>query len=180
MGLDDAKSKAAIREWIEQQYEELDRKSYYQLLGVPRDASDRELTTAYYHMVARFHPDLYGDKLLAEDVRAKLVTLYSRLVEGHRVLGDPAKRAQYGRLLDRGKMRFRPEDERAPRRDAEEDIQNPHARRFFKLGRTALTAGDPRAAVMHLKLALSVEPRSEIILAELARAEAQLAAKGGA
>src|SRR5262245_19410192 len=101
MPIDDAAGRKAIRSWIEQQHSEIDRKSYYQLLGVARDAGERDITTAYYHMVARFHPDLYGDTLLEADVRAKLVTLYSRLVEAYHVLRVPTKRTQYGRMLDK-------------------------------------------------------------------------------
>jgi curved DNA-binding protein CbpA len=177
VAIDDERGRQSIRTWIEQQHAELGQKSYYQLLGIGRDAGEREVTTAYYHMVARFHPDLYGDTLLPPDVRAKLVTLYSRLVEGYRVLGDAGRRAQYDRMLERGRLRWSLEDERGPKREPEADIENPNARRFFKLGRAALASGDGKAAVMNLKLALSVEPGSRPILEELARAEA--AVKGG-
>jgi curved DNA-binding protein CbpA len=171
MALDDKASRDAIRSWIVQQHAELDQKSYYQLLGIPRTADEREVRTAYYHMVARFHPDLYGD-LLVPDLRAKLVTLYSRLVEGYRILRDPQRRAIYGKMLDQHKLRWSLEAERAPRREPEQDIANPNARRFYKLGRSALLAGDGKSAVVNLRLALSVEPGSDVIQAELARAEA--------
>jgi hypothetical protein len=77
-------------------------------------------------------------------------------------------------MLEQGRLRWSVEDERAPKRDAEADIANPNARRFFKLARAALAAGDAKAAAMNLKLALSVEPQSRPILEELARAEALL------
>ena len=179
MSIDDERGRQSIRSWIEQQHDELGQKSYYQLLGVDRDADDRQITTAYYAMVARFHPDLYGDALLPPDVRAKLVTLYSRLVEGYRVLADPTRRAQYARTLERGRLRWTVEDERAPKRDVDAEIENPNARRFFKLARAALAAGDGKAAVMNLKLALSVDPKSRPILEELARAEAMAEPKVG-
>jgi DnaJ-class molecular chaperone len=171
MPIDDEAGLRAIRAWIEQQHAELSQKSYYQLLGVERSASELEVRTAYYHMVARFHPDLYGD-ILDTGTRSRLVSLYSRLVEGYRVLRDATKRVQYGKMLEQGKMRWTLEEERAPRRDPEAEIGNPSARRFFKLGRSALTAGDAKGAVMNLKLALSVEPGNALILSELARAEA--------
>ena len=177
MAIDDERGRQSIREWIEQQHAELSQKSYYQLLGVARDATDREVTTAYYHMVARFHPDLYGDTLLPPDVRAKLVTLYSRLVEAYHVLNDPPRRAQYARLVERGRLRWSIEAERAPKRD-EDESENPNARRFFKLAQASLASGDARAALMNLKLALSVEPASALLLGELARVEAQLKGSG--
>jgi|SoiMethySBSTD1v2_1073268.scaffolds.fasta_scaffold142599_2 curved DNA-binding protein CbpA len=172
MSIDDERGRQSIRSWIEQQFDELGQKSYYQLLGIERDADERQITTAYYAMVARFHPDLYGDALLPPDVRSKLVTLYSRLVEGYRVLNEAGRRAQYGRMLERGRLRWSLEDERAPKRDVESEIENPNARRFFKLGRAALATGDGKSAIMNLKLALSCEPSSRPILEELARAEA--------
>ena len=127
-------------------------------------------------MVARFHPDLYGD-ILEADVRASLVTLYSRLVEGYRVLRDPGKRAQYGKMLEIGKLRWTLEEERGPRRDLEGDIANPNARRFYKLAKAALMGGDAKSAIVNLKLALSCEPDSGALQAELARAEALLKGK---
>jgi len=168
--IDDSAGRLAIKGWIEQQHAELDRKSYYQLLGVDRNAEETEIRTAYYHMVARFHPDLYGD-ILDPETRAKLVSLYSRLVEGYRVLRDAQRRAQYGKSLEQGRLRFTDKDERAPRRDAEAEVANPAARRFFKLARAALAGGDAKGALMNFKLALSVEPDNPVLLAEIAKVE---------
>jgi DnaJ-class molecular chaperone len=177
MAIDDQAGRQAIRAWIEQQHAELDQKSYYQLLDVERSASDNDIRIAYYHMVARFHPDLYGD-ILDADIRARLVTLYSRLVEGYRVLRDANKRQHYGKLLEQGKLRWTLEEERGGvRRDPDADVPNPNARRFFKLGKAALTTGDTKGAVVNFKLALSIEPDNPVILDELARANAALKAK---
>jgi DnaJ-class molecular chaperone len=171
MAIDDRAGRQAIKGWIEQQFTELDQKSYYQLIGVERTADENQIRVAYYHMVARFHPDLYGDILEAE-TRAKLVSLYSRLVEGYLVLRDPTKRQQYGKMLDLGKMRFTAAEERAARREPDSDVKNPGARRFFKLGKAALANGDARGAAVNFKLALSVEPDNTLIQGELAKAEA--------
>jgi len=169
--IDDRAGRQAIKGWIEHEHAELDQKSYYQLLGLGRDAEEGEIRTAYYKMVARFHPDLYGD-ILEPDTRAKLVSLYSRLVEGYRVLRDQQRRAQYAKNLDQGRLRFTDKDERAPRRDPEAEVAHPSARRFFKLAKAALAAGDAKGALMNLKLASSVEPDNPVILAEIAKAEA--------
>jgi curved DNA-binding protein CbpA len=176
--LDDEASKKAIYDWISQFHSELDQKSYYQLLDVERIADDTAVSRAYYRMVARFHPDNYGDNLLPPDIRAKLVTLYSRLVEGYTVLRDPAKRAQYAKMLEQGKLRWSLDDERAQKRDPEAEILNPNARRFYQLGKQALRVNDARSAIMNLKLALSCEPGSEAIQKELARAESMAKGKG--
>lgn len=175
--ISDQSARAAIKAWIEQQHQELDRSSYYHLIGVPRDAAEPVIRDAYYRLVARLHPDLYVDTL-DKETRAKLVSIYSRIVEAYRVLADGKKRSQYDRLLTQGKLRWSAEEERAPR-DPEAEITNPNAKRFFKLGRSALMAGDGKSAVMNLKFALSAEPASTVIKAELDKAEALLKSRGG-
>jgi DnaJ-class molecular chaperone len=171
-------ARAAIRSWIEQQRQEVDRQSYYQLLGVARDAPLAEIRDAYYRLVARLHPDLYGD-LLDPETRERLVTVYSRIVEGYRTLIDAGRREGYDRGLAAGRLRWSVEDERSTRSGPEEEIRNPSAKRFFKLARAAIATGDARSAVFNLKLALSVEPDSEVLKAELARAEALGKPRGG-
>ncbi len=84
---------------------------------------------------------------------------------------------QYAKLMAEGKLRWSAGDHQR-QHNQETDIQNPSARRFLKLGQAALKAGDAKTAMMNFKLALSVVPRSPILLAELARAEA--VAKGKA
>src|SRR5687767_9788995 len=140
-GFQDQAGREAIRAWIEQQHSELDRGSYYQLLGIAREATEADVRTAYYHRVARFHPDLYGDALDA-DTRAKLVSLYSRLVEAYRCLSDGERRARYDRGLAAGRLRWTADDERAPGRDPEVDVANPKAKQFFRMGRAALANKD--------------------------------------
>jgi curved DNA-binding protein CbpA len=167
----DAGARAAIRAFIDQQHAEMERSSYYHLLGVERSAGVADIRDAYYRLVARFHPDLYGDAL-EPDTREKLVSLYSRLVEAYRCLTDGARREKYDRQLAAGKLRWTPEDDRVPR-DPEAEITNPNAKRFFRMGRTALLAGDVKGAITNLKLALSAEPGCEAIRAELARAESK-------
>jgi curved DNA-binding protein CbpA len=176
MSFQDAGGRAAIRAWIEQQHQEMERSSYYHLLGVERETSEPQIRDAYYRLVARFHPDLYGDALEGE-TRNKLVSLYSRLVEAYRCLSDLQRRQKYDKQLAAGRVRFSAEDDRAPR-DPEAEIENPNARRFHRLGKAALMAGDARAAVNNLKLALSAEPASEYLREELARAEAMLKRNG--
>jgi DnaJ-class molecular chaperone len=174
--LHDEKARASIRAWIEQQFAELDRASYYSLLMVPNDAFDAQIRDAYYKMVARLHPDLYVQTLDA-DTRAKLVSIYSRMVEGYRVLSDGRKREQYDHGLAAGKLRFRPDEERVARKDMGGELKNANAKRFFKLGQDALRHGDGKGAVLNLKFALQQEPDSPLIKAELERAEKLL--KGG-
>ena len=164
-------------DWIQKVRQSLDLATYYDLLRVPADATEAMIRSAYYHLVTQLHPDRHGDSLDA-DIRADLVSIYSRVVEAYRVLSAGTRRAQYDQLLAAGKRRWTNEEERAPlRRDTVELERLPaSAQRFVKLGRQGLEGNDPRSAAMNLKLALSMAPDSELIKALLARAEAAIKA----
>jgi DnaJ-class molecular chaperone len=66
-------------------------KSYYDILGVKKDASDDEIKKAYRNLAKKFHPDKNkGDK----NAEAK----FKEISEAYAVLGDKEKRTQYDRL----------------------------------------------------------------------------------
>jgi curved DNA-binding protein len=63
-------------------------KDYYEVLGVPRTASQKEISTAFRKLARKHHPDLNaGDK--QAEARFKEVS------EAHDVLHDPKKRKLY-------------------------------------------------------------------------------------
>jgi hypothetical protein len=68
----------------------MERRDYYQLFGLPRSASQKEITRAYRRLARRFHPDLHPPerKRWAEE-RMK------RLNEAYAVLRDPEARSRY-------------------------------------------------------------------------------------
>jgi molecular chaperone DnaJ len=61
---------------------------YYEILGVPRDASPEAIKKAYRSRCRELHPDVAGEKADAEE-RIKDVN------RAYQVLSDPAKREQY-------------------------------------------------------------------------------------
>jgi curved DNA-binding protein CbpA len=176
----DERARDAVRLWIDQLHEELDRSTYYHLLQVPADAYEEQIRSAYYTLVARLHPDLYLETL---DVatRAKLVTIYSRLVEAYRVVCDGARREQYDKGIALGRLRWVAETEKVQtiRPGSGAELKNANAKKFYKLGQEALRQGNGKAALMNLKMALSQEPDSELLKTELARAEALYRSQGG-
>ncbi|KAJ7306055.1 hypothetical protein JRQ81_010421 [Phrynocephalus forsythii] len=64
------------------------KEDFYQVLGVPRTASQKEIKKAYYQLAKKYHPDTNKD-----DPKAK--EKFAQLAEAYEVLGDEVKRKQY-------------------------------------------------------------------------------------
>jgi curved DNA-binding protein len=64
-------------------------KDYYQVLGIPRTASEEDLRQAYRKLARKYHPDVSK----AKDAEQR----FKDLNEAHDVLKDPKKRALYDR-----------------------------------------------------------------------------------
>ncbi len=66
---------------------------YYKILGVGRNATDKEIKAAYRNLARKWHPDLHSgkDKQEAEEK-------FKQINEAYEVLSDPEKRAKYDRL----------------------------------------------------------------------------------
>lgn len=70
----------------------------YELLQVPRNASEAQIKKSYYDLARKYHPDKNADD-------AKATEQFQRLAEAYRVLSDPESRAVYDRYGDRGLMK---------------------------------------------------------------------------
>src|ERR687886_1607041 len=67
-----------------------DQINYYEVLGVPREASQAEIRNAYRNLAKERHPDHPGGS--SEE--------FSRLQEAHAVLSDPNRRRRHDEALD--------------------------------------------------------------------------------
>lgn len=66
-------------------------KDYYQILGVPRTASDADIKKAFRKLAREHHPDVAKDKKAAEEK-------FKEINEANEVLSDPEKRKKYDTL----------------------------------------------------------------------------------
>jgi len=65
----------------------MSNKDYYQILGVPKNASAEEIKKAYYKLAHKYHPDKGGDKEKMKEIN-----------EAYQILSDREKRSQYDKF----------------------------------------------------------------------------------
>src|SRR5215472_5281743 len=66
-------------------------KDYYQILGVPRGASEADIKKTFRKLAREYHPDVAKDKKKAEEK-------FKEINEAYEVLSDPDKRRKYDEL----------------------------------------------------------------------------------
>ena len=65
-----------------------EKRDYYEVMGVPKNASDDEIKKAYRKLAKKYHPDLHpGDKAAEEN--------FKEVNEAYEVLSNPEKKARY-------------------------------------------------------------------------------------
>src|SRR6266851_4258301 len=69
----------------------VDYKDYYKILGVNKNASEKEIRKAYRKLARKYHPDVNPEDKSAEDK-------FKELNEAYEVLSDPEKRKRYDQL----------------------------------------------------------------------------------
>ena len=94
-----AVSREAFLTWLAQ----VERKSYYDILRVPRYASGSAIKGAYYMFSLLYHPDRYVED--TEEMRRLATEIFKRGVEAYRVLSRPESRREYDLALNEGHLR---------------------------------------------------------------------------
>ena len=70
--------------------------NYYKLLGISKDADEKQIRQAFRRLARKYHPDLNPGDVKAEE-------RFKEINEAHEVLSDPDKRGQYDRYGDQWK-----------------------------------------------------------------------------
>lgn len=69
------------------------KKDYYEVLGVPRNASDEDIKKAFKKLALKWHPDRFATATEAEKKEAE--EKFKEINEANTVLSDPKKRQMY-------------------------------------------------------------------------------------
>jgi molecular chaperone DnaJ len=67
------------------------KRDYYEVLGVPRNAGDQQIKSAYRKLALQYHPDRNQGNKVAEDK-------FKEAAEAYAILSDGEKRARYDRF----------------------------------------------------------------------------------
>jgi tetratricopeptide (TPR) repeat protein len=84
---------AARRESILERAGSIDTEDYFQMLGVPRDAPDRSIQSAYYSLAKEWHTDRLPPEL--DDVRDAAAKVFARIDEAFQTLLSHDRRSRY-------------------------------------------------------------------------------------
>jgi curved DNA-binding protein CbpA len=169
--------------------------TYFDVLGVSREAEPDEIRDAFFQRSKSYHPDRYFKKELGPYAEL-LNEIYKRIVAAHDVLRDPKLRASYERSLQPSPAEGRPlpapplakpapqPTGRGPSLRSRLGLQSPglmlvslqrqleqsrvRARKQFEVALAAKKSGDWARAAQLVELALAFDPREKQYHDELA------------
>jgi curved DNA-binding protein CbpA len=163
----------------------LDELTYYELFGIPQDASLDAVRSAFHAFCDTFHPDRHLAR--SDEERAALLAIFKRGTEAYLALCDGALRAQYDAQLRAQSQpkppprishsaRSHPPSLRAPGPPSLEDAaRSPSSRPFARRAEELMQAGDLRQAKLQLVMANHLDPGNDALEAALKQLEAKLA-----
>ena len=143
---------------------------YYDLLGVPHQASVDEIKNAYHSLARRYHPDRFHQA--DAQLRNQIESTFARVAQAYEVLGDQSSRATYDARFagavspdadpKAGTRGRSPASQKAP--------ADSRAESSFQKGITAKNQRQPQQALRHFAEAASLDPRCARYRAEYGRA----------
>ena len=115
----------------------------YQILDIPKTASEEDVKKAYFQMARRFHPDRFDRKLVAE-FKAPIDEVFDGITNAYRVLSNKESRRIY--------------DAKAGPASTQEDVQETYRKADikFRQGKTLHNQGRYDEAIAYLEEAVRV------------------------
>ncbi len=154
---------AAIAQRIDELFWRFELMNYYELLEVGYDAEKNDLQVAFHERSLLLHPDRHSTlKDRAPHAWEKINTVYKRVSEAYKVLGDSAQRSGYNvGLQKRGALRYEP-DKVSRRQERELAMCHTEEGRRAVLESLEMRAlGDLEAGAESMAEALQSEPGNE-------------------
>lgn len=158
--------------------DQLDRLTYYRILGVKQSATPEEVKVAFRRFARKYHPDRFIDH---PEKQAKATRVYRRGAEGLQVLVDPAARRLYDIAIKKGITRLTASQrdnagrtlQHRKKTSSQRRIGSTEALQWFDRAQ-ALENRDPTAAWKLLKRALAIDPTNPFIKQHIDRIAAKL------
>lgn len=138
---------------------------YYQILGVPKTATEKEIKSAYRKLARKYHPDLNPNDKDAEQK-------FKEINEANEVLSDPESRKKYdkygenwkhGEEQEKAQQQWQQQQQQGQRRSSQQDFSGEDYSDFFESmfggarsaagqGRSPKFKGQDYNAELHLEL----------------------------
>ncbi|UCE20976.1 MAG: J domain-containing protein, partial [Candidatus Aminicenantes bacterium] len=93
---DETKKKIADLEMLNQ---EIESKNYYEILGVARDATPKEIKKSYFEIARKYHPDRF-DRELPQDSREMVEEVFGHITRAFQTLNNEKEKQDYDARLD--------------------------------------------------------------------------------
>jgi len=82
-------------------YDRLESITYYDILGVSKEATLVEIKKAYFQLARKYHPDLFN-RSIDPDSKKKISGVFDFLTKSYKTLSDESARKEYNDKLDEG------------------------------------------------------------------------------
>ena len=83
--------------------EALESKNYYELLGLPFEATTEQIKEAYKEIARVYHPDsTFYSEIVQSGMTEEDQKIYKMVTNAYNTLVNPAKRAEYDKLIPKG------------------------------------------------------------------------------
>jgi len=150
--------------------------TYYEILKVGKEASDREIKRAYHKLARDLHPDKASD----DNERKKNEILFAEVSKAYNILKDKKKRAEYDQSIKKQKEGTGKQKESAPKRDTESKgssirnvrskERNQIARKAYVKGMQIYKTGNYNKAYTFFKAAIENDDEESLYFYRLAKA----------